>query len=159
MRIEDEGVVLSGYQGKTDICAGEADDTTGYQSCDPSNFMDYDLPGALIYRGRTQAEDGRFDFAYFVASNTREGDRGSIRCFTSDGSVSGSGLLDSLLILGAAVSEDDEGPTIGLRSGDTVLEPGDTVIVGQRIEVALSDESGVATEGNRIAKPVIGCTI
>ncbi|MFC1799606.1 C25 family cysteine peptidase [Candidatus Eisenbacteria bacterium] len=155
LRIEEGGILLSGYDGQTAICASEADDTTGYQSCDPSNFMDYSLPGATIFRGKAQAENGRLDFAYFVGSSTREGTRGTIRCFTSDGTVSGSGLLDSLLISGVVAAEDDEGPVIGLRSGGNVLEPGDTVTVGQQIEVMLSDQSGVAVKGKSEAFPSV----
>jgi hypothetical protein len=155
VRIEDGGVPVAGYAGEVGIYASEADDTTGYLGCDPNNFMDYSLPGATIFRGKAQAGNGRLDFAYFVGSSTREGTRGTIRCFTSDGTVSGSGLLDSLLISGAAAVEDDEGPVIALQSGGNSLEPGDTVIVGQRIEVLLSDESGVAVKGKSEAFPSV----
>jgi len=159
LRVEDDGATVPGYEGEADIYAREADDTTGYQSCDPNNFMEYSLPGALIFRGKTRAEGGRFDFSYFVGSSTREGSQGSIRCFTSNGTVSGSGLLDSLLISGAVAADDDQGPVIGLRSGGGVLEPGDTVIVGQRIEVMLSDESGVALKGKSEAFPSLSVAI
>jgi len=155
LSMEDGGAAVPGYAGEVEIIAGEADDTTGYQSCDPGNFMDYSLPGATIFRGKARAENGALDFAYFVGSSTREGTRGTIRCFTSDGTVSGSGLLDSLLISGAAAAEDDEGPVIGLRSSGNVLEPGDTVIVGERIEVMLSDQSGVAVKGKSEAFPSV----
>jgi hypothetical protein len=42
-----------------------------------------------------------------------------------------------------------------MRSGGSVLEPGDTVIVGQVIEVLLSDQSGVAVKGKSEAFPSV----
>jgi hypothetical protein len=145
--VHDEGGLVTGFDGTTGIYAREADDTTGYQSCDPGNFMDYDLPGHTIFRGRTGVRDGIFDFSFFVASNAREGRRGSVRCFATDGLVSASGLLDSLNISGAAVADDDAGPEIDLYSNGRVVVSGDTLIVGDRVEVRLSDESGVAIKG------------
>jgi len=118
-----EGDTPAAFQGNSRIFARETDDTTGYDSdiCfEPGNVpkhFDYDLPGAVIFRGKSTVE------------------------------VSGAGLLDSLSISGESIVDDLEGPEVRLETEGATLAAGDTVLVGQRIEMSLFDDSGVAVKG------------
>ncbi len=82
-----------------------------------------------------------------MASGAREGGRGNIRCFVTDGVVSGAGLLDSLTISGESIVDDVTGPEVSLEVDGTALASGDTVLVGQAIEMILFDDSGIAVKG------------
>jgi hypothetical protein len=134
------------FRGNAEVCLREAPDTSGFRTCRGS-FLDYDVPGGEIHRGRMDVTDGHFQFGVFVSVDARQGRRGSLGCFVSDGEVSGSGLLDSLVIDGESASTDDVGPVITLVGAGKNLESGDTVAVGQTIRVDLADESGVAIKG------------
>jgi hypothetical protein len=153
-RVFDGDTPADAFQGKSRIFARESDDTTGYDSdicyVQPGNVpkhFDYDLPGSVIFRGKSAVADGGLDFGLFVASGAREGDRGNIRCFVTDGMVSGAGLLDSLVISGQSTADDVIGPQLTLETEGAPLASGDTVLVGQTIEMILFDESGVAVKG------------
>jgi hypothetical protein len=161
-RVYEGDTPLTSFQGNSRIFARETDDTTGYVSdiCfvppfyTPKHF-DYDLPGEVIYRARTGVEDGNLDFSFFVAAGAREGQRGNIRCFINDGVVSGAGLLDSLVISGESIVDDITGPEISLQTQGIPLASGDTVLVGQMIEMLLFDESGVAVKGKSEFIPAV----
>ena len=157
-----EGDTPTAFQGNSRIFARETDDTTGYDSdicfVQPGNVpkhFDYDLPGAVIFRGKSKVEDGRLDFSFLVASGAREGGRGNIHCFVTDGTVSGSGLLDSLTISGESIVDDVTGPEVSLEVEGATLAAGDTVLVGQRIEMILFDDSGVAVKGKSEFIPTV----
>jgi hypothetical protein len=132
---------------RADICVREAEDTSGYQSCNPLLFIDYDLPGLEIFRGRSDVQGGAFDSRFFMAASARQGGAAAVRCFATDGITSASGILDSLMISGEGVSEDDDGPGIELIFDGEAVAPFDTLAVGSRVDIRLSDESGVAIKG------------
>lgn len=133
----------SGFEGQADVRMQEAADTSGYITCFHS-LLAYWLPGSDVFRGKMDTHDGTVSLSAFIPVDAREGRRGGLRCFVSDGSTTGVGVLDSLVISGQAVSEDHAGPVISLSSGGTPLESGDSVTVGQMLVVDLADESGVA---------------
>jgi hypothetical protein len=152
--VHEGGEPAATFQGNSRMFAREADDTTGYDSdicfVQPGNrpkHFDYDLPGSEIFRGRQSVEDGSLDFSFFVSSGAREGDRANIRCFVTDGMVSGSGLLDSLVISGESIVDDVVGPVVSLETDGAPIASGDTLLVGQTIEMNLYDDSGVAVKG------------
>jgi hypothetical protein len=109
----------------------------------------------MIFKGKSRVEDGRLEFDLFVSSAAREGDRGNIRCFVSDGMASGAGLLDSLAISGESIVDDVVGPEVSLEVGGVTLAGGDTLLVGQVIDVMLFDESGVAIKGKSDFIPAV----
>ncbi|MFZ1946046.1 MAG: C25 family cysteine peptidase, partial [bacterium] len=142
-RVMDGAVEADWFTGSAEISMREAADTSGYITC-LGSFLEYDVPGSEIQRGRMDAADGEFDFQVFVPTDSREGRSGSLRCFVGNGEVSGSGVLDELVIRGESVSDDNVGPEIALSSGGRTLETGDTVAIGEIILVNMVDQSGVA---------------
>jgi hypothetical protein len=142
-RVFDGAAPAEGFAGSAEISMREASDTSGYITC-ADKFLQYDMPGSEIQRGRMSVADGEFSFEVFVPADSREGRTASIRCFVSDGETAGSGILDELVIRGESVSEDKEGPVISLSSGGRTLETGDTVAIGETILVNMVDSSGVA---------------
>ena len=83
------------FQGTATVYIREADDTTGYLACGSNGFFDYELRGSEIYRSTTDVVDGTLDFSYFIPVSAREGRRSNIRCFVTDGTVSGKGTMPS----------------------------------------------------------------
>jgi hypothetical protein len=164
--VYEDGHAEDAFNGKARVYARESDDTTGYTSdicfLQPGNVpkhFDYDLPGAEIFRGKSTVEDGGLDFGFLVASGAREGASGSVRCFVNDGLVSGVGLLDSLVISGSRVVDDFDGPQVSLETGGSEVENGDTVLVGQALEVVLYDQSGVAVKGKSESIPALSVAV
>ena len=133
----------SDFEGQADVRMREAADTSGYLSC-YGYFIQYWLPGTEIFRGKMNADQGTINLSAVVPVDAREGGRGSVRCFVSDGNLTGVGTLGGFVISGQAVSEDHAGPAVALSSGERTLSNGDSVVVGQTLLVDLTDESGVA---------------
>jgi hypothetical protein len=142
-RVMDGGTEASHFDGLANIQAREAADTSGFTACTGA-FLQYELEGLPIHRGKMNVENGRFDFGMFVSVDAREGRDASVRCFATDGETSASGVLDGLAIMGEDPADDNVGPDISLESEGRTLESGDTVAVGQRVVVNMVDDSGVA---------------
>jgi hypothetical protein len=141
-------------QGSAEIWLREAEDTSGYVDCN-TIFFDYEIEGSEIFRGRSPVSDGGADFGFFVASGAREGPRATVRCFATDGLSAASGLLDSVSMYGEGLSDDDIGPEIELVCQGSTVVPGDTLIVGSRVDLNLTDESGVAVKGKSEFIPAV----
>jgi hypothetical protein len=141
-----EGVAAwSGVQA--DIYVREAEDTSGYVSCYPGVFFDYELPGLEIFRGKSEVQDGTFTSRFFVSAGARPGRRGAVRCFATDGVMSASGILDSLTITRGGLSDDVDPPEIELVYGGETVAPLDTMVAGGVVGIRMWDESGVAIKG------------
>jgi hypothetical protein len=159
------GRVLSGdtaatwLDGAVDIIANEAQDTTGYMSC--QGFLDYELPGNEIFRGRAGVAGGEFSFDFFVSADAAEGRRAQIRGILAGAAVTGAGLLDSLTISGEAESNDKEGPTVLISTNGGTVSPGDTLTAraGDLLRLDLSDSSGVAIRGKSAFIPSVSITM
>ncbi|MFH1312839.1 MAG: C25 family cysteine peptidase [Candidatus Eisenbacteria bacterium] len=145
--IHDQGGIVGWSGVQANICVREAEDTTGYQSCNPLVFFDYALPGLEVFRGRSDVQSGVFDSRFFMSASARQGSAATVKCFATDGIVSASGMLDSLVVSGEGFSDDDEGPEIELIYNGETVAPVDTLSVGARVDIRLSDESGVAIKG------------
>jgi hypothetical protein len=156
--VEDASGPVGGFDGLAYISLRDGEDTTGYWTCTPpagsSIYYDYEIPGTEIYRARAQVGT-EFDIDLLVASAAAEGPRAAMRCFVTDGEVSGSGLLDSLLISGQVVSSDDAGPEVSLECKGRTIASGDTLIVGDEVAVNLTDESGIAIKGKSLFIPTV----
>jgi hypothetical protein len=150
----DTDGVAGWFAGDAEIYASEAEDTTGYVSCAGRNF-DYELPGAEIYRGRASFGEGTLDQEFFVSAGARQGARGQIRCFATDGQTSGSGVLDSLAVSGDVVFSDDDGPAIEAVYLGSTLATGDTVAAGGSLTIELEDDSGIAVKGKSAFIPTV----
>jgi hypothetical protein len=158
-KVKDGLGVADGFNGLVDVRIREAEDTSGYVTCTGS-FLDYDLPGKEIYRSKGLVENDTLGFTAFIPVDAREGRRGAVRCFVMNDSTSGSGLLDSLVIHGESVSEDNVGPEINLvRDGESLRPEGDSVIVGERLLISLADESGVAVKAKSQFIPAVSISI
>jgi hypothetical protein len=165
-RVYEDGGPRDDFQGSGRVLARESEDTTGYDSdicfVPPANLpkhFDYDLPGAVIFRGKAAVAGGRLGFGLLVNSGAREGRSGKIRCFVSDGTVSGVGLLDSLVISGEIIVDDVVGPEVDLVMDGIEVASGDTVLVGQVLDIMLSDSSGVAVKGKSELIPTVSVAI
>ena len=165
-RVYEDGVPKDAFEGNGRVFVRESEDTTGYDSdicfIQPGNVpkhFAYNLPGALIFRGKTSVAEGRLEFGFLVNSGARKGPTGKIRCFVTDGTVAGVGLLDSLMIEGEKAVEDIAGPELELATGGVQIVDRDTVLVGQVIDILLSDQSGVAVKGKSELIPTVSVAI
>jgi hypothetical protein len=165
-RVYEDGVPKDAFQGNGRLFVRESEDTSGYDSdicyIQPGNVpkhFAYSLPGAVIFRGKTSVAEGRLESGFFVNSGARKGPTGKIRCFVTDGTVAGVGLLDSLMIEGERTVDDVTGPELDLVTDGVELAGGDTVLVDQVIDILLSDPSGVAVKGKSELIPTVSVAI
>jgi len=156
--VSDDGVAATSFDGTADTRLRESEKTDGYTTCQ-GDHLDYDLPGHEIYRGKGDVASGALAFDALIPVDAREGKRGAVRCFVSDGQRSGSGLLDSLVIHGESVSADNVGPEISLKAAGRELASGDTVVVGEHLTLDLVDDSGVAVKAKSIFIPALSIQI
>lgn len=144
--VDSTGNPVTSFSGEAMIIVREPEDTSGYQPC-AGLFFDYEIPGDEIFRGKTSVASGGFDSKFFIFSSAKTGTRATVRCFASDGQNSAVGLIDSLFIYGSAPAEDNTGPELEAFLGDRKIENGDTLMVGDRVEIRLRDDSGIALRG------------
>lgn len=141
--------------GQAQVYLHEAEDTTGYQSCDPDNFFDYELPGTQIFRGTSEISDGEFRSRFFVSAGAREGAGASLLCFATNTHESACGFVGGLVVSGEAHSEDTTGPEIEITRDGQIIQSGDTLEVGTRLDINLTDDSGVAIKGKSAFIPSV----
>ncbi len=138
--------------------------------------VNYELPGAPIYRGETEAEAGRFTVSFFTPSALRTGERGPAAVFVyasdSDGDEEAGGARVTLSVpeRAAPTSEDTRGPNLTLEfDGDSEALPAGsewvatltdssginiTGLVGSRSVVARIEENGVLIRAEDVASRV-----
>ncbi len=155
--VDSQGKEANSFSGDALIFVREAEDTTGYWPC-IGLFFDYEIPGDEIFRGTNRVKSGKFDSRFFVIATARTGRRATVRCFASDGRNSAIGLIDSLVIEGVAPTEDIIGPQIDAYVSGKSIANGDTLLVGERIEIRLTDSSGVALRGKSRLLPGVSVT-
>jgi hypothetical protein len=156
--VTEAGVPVTSFNGTAQVVLRESEKSDGYTTCQ-GDHLDYDLAGLELYRGKCDVRSGAMALDAMVARDSREGPRGAVRCFVSDGQNSGSGLLDSLVIQGEGASADNVGPEISLKAGSEELASGDTVVIGQHLTLDLADDSGVAIKAKSIFIPAVSIQI
>ncbi|MBU8934687.1 MAG: type IX secretion system sortase PorU [candidate division Zixibacteria bacterium] len=123
-----------------------------YDSDRPKTYrnIDYFVSGPTLYRGTTAITAGDFDFEFVTPLDVGYGGHGGrIVLYAQLGNTDAIGLADSLRIAdNAAASTDSTGPEIeyGLE-GSNQFVSGDVVLRSDRLEIVLTDPSGVNLSG------------
>ena len=110
----------------------------------------YSLIGPMIYRGTTTLSAGNFGFSFIAPLDIGYGGKGAkISTYGFGASTDAFGLADSIPVsAGVTVSGDSIGPTIEYTfAGRRNFVSGDRIIPGDRLELTISDSSGLNLTG------------
>jgi len=115
-----------------------------------SEYVSYDLPGLVIFRGEALVEGGRFAASFVVPKDINYGgNTGRVSVYVFNENQDGAGVQDSLVILGSDTTVVDTlGPEItisfeenpGFRDGD-IISPSAT------LQLSIFDEHGINITG------------
>jgi hypothetical protein len=115
-----------------------------------SNYVSYDLPGLVIFRGEALVEDGRFDANFVVPKDiSYGGNTGRVSVYVLNENYDGAGAQDSLVILGSDTTVvDTTGPevTISFEENPNFME-GDVIPPSATLLLSITDEHGINITG------------
>lgn len=118
---------------------------------DPPTYVDYILTGPTIFKGPAEITNGQFSTSFFVPKDiTYGGTRARIYVYFENGSVDGSGVIDSISIAGGISAEPDSaGPNIEILYNGKKLNSGITPVPANAIfETRLFDPHGINITGS-----------
>ncbi len=110
----------------------------------------YDLPGMIMFKGNAQVSGGRFEASFVVPKDiSYGGTTGRIGVYLEGQGQDGSGVRDSLVILGSnTMVIDTTGPQITVSfDEDEVFVSGATVLPNSIMYLGISDENGINLTG------------
>jgi len=116
-----------------------------------NRYVDYVLPGPTIFNGPAEVTNGHFSTAFFVPKDvTYGGAKAKIFVYVENGSIDGSGVIDSLTISGGSSPEPDStGPSIEIFCNGRILDSGVNALASQAIlEARLYDPHGINMTGS-----------
>ncbi|MCK4413929.1 MAG: hypothetical protein KAY32_10310 [Candidatus Eisenbacteria sp.] len=146
--VDANGQRLTSYTGRAEVLVRDSD--IHRTPLPGASDRDYLLPGARIFSGEAEIEEGRFSLSFLVPTALRTGLRGPARAYayarptSSPGGIlagDASGALPALFIpeTRIPVIDDTLGPAIGLYWED----PSAAVTGGSVIWATLQDVSGI----------------
>jgi len=112
--------------------------------------IDYSVDGAAVYRGSASIENGRFSFEFVPPLDIRYGGHSArIMTYAVLDTVDAAGLVDSIYVADSIADVTDSlGPEIAYAvSGREGFVSGDPLLRGDRLEISLSDPSGINLAG------------
>ena len=112
--------------------------------------VEYERPGAPLYRGVAPVRGGRFSATFPMPKDiTYRGTRGRISAFAWTGTEGAYGALEHLVLAGtdAAAAPDREGPEISLSFAGEDFTDGDFVPSSTVLLAVLRDSSGINITG------------
>jgi len=132
--------------GQADVEVFGSADESGYRA--GNMFIDYDLVGAPIYRGRVQVENGSCKFQFFVPVGARVGSKGRVSVYAWDDALrlDAKGATDVVSLVRAVAEKDTLGPRISLSFPNGLTH----VKAGTLLAAEIRDESGVNIQGTTL---------
>lgn len=159
--VDDQGILLGGFDGSVDISVFDNEQQKIYRIPAGSQFyeLDYTMPGARLFRGRTEVNAGQLELQFIVPKDiSYGGNNARISAYAvSSGFESGaSGAVDSIVISGSVAEITDSIPpeiTVelsGNAADDQLLDnplEGKVLQPGMPLNVFLFDSSGINLSG------------
>ena len=106
----------------------------------------YSVTGPAMFRGSSTITNGTFDFTFIPPLDIGYGGSGArISLYAILDTIDAAGVIDSIDVgTTVAATTDSAGPVFGVTFSGKPLEPGGNVIqIGDQLEIALSDSSGI----------------
>jgi hypothetical protein len=150
----DGDSVATWFNGTASVLVSGSADTSGYTYFPPPigqrRRAQYELLGGTFYRGDVPVVNGRWKATFYVPSDLRQGSRGRVRAYATDGSTDGLGVADSITTTRRAVtdSSDIAGPTIAASFDGRAYRPGITLLQSALMELRLVDPHGINLQGD-----------
>ncbi|MFQ6032176.1 MAG: type IX secretion system sortase PorU, partial [Candidatus Zixiibacteriota bacterium] len=115
-----------------------------------SDYVSYDLPGLVIFRGGARVKGGRFSASFVVPKDISYGGntaRVSVYVFNED--QDGAGAVDSLVVLGSDTTVvDTTGPEIAISFEENPdFMEGDIIPPSATLQLSIFDEHGINITG------------
>lgn len=153
-----DGSDLTDFNGEAFISLFDKERTIKTLANDGGIPMDFTVRDNIIFRGSASVKNGLFSLNCIIPKdiNYRVG-TGRISLFASNGSESGTGYNQDILIGGINSNPlvDDIGPTIHIYLNDTKFVSGGISDSNPKLIVQLSDSSGINTTGTGIGHDLI----
>ena len=107
------GIFQSNFNGEAEVTAFDANQNRTHVMPE-GGTINYQMPGARLFRGKVPVADGRFQGAFIVPKDISYGAVGAkLSIYLLNGTQDGRGLYDSIPVAGSGDSlADVEGPGI-----------------------------------------------
>jgi len=126
-------------------------------SNDGNRTMEFQSRNAIIYKGNVSAENGKFNFGFYVPKDISYNiGTGKISYYSYNESTDAHGSMTDIQIggLGEFALLDTAGPDIRLFMNDTLFKNGGIVNSSPELLVYVEDQYGINTTGNGIGHDI-----
>ncbi|MCZ2131031.1 MAG: type IX secretion system sortase PorU [Bacteroidia bacterium] len=123
-----------------------------------SVVLDYKVQNNILFRGRVQAKDGKFEFTFIVPKDINyRYDSARISLYADNQTTDAAGYEKRIIVGGAAdsVGTDNEGPVLALFLNDFSFVNGGLTNNSPLFIATLHDENGINTAGSGIGREII----
>ncbi len=150
----DADSVATWFTGTASVLVSGSADTSGYTYFPPPLGLRrrarYELIGGTLYRGDVPVVNGRWTATFYVPSDLRQGNRGRVRAYVTNGVTDGLGVADSILTTRRSVtdSSDVDGPVIAAAFDGRAYRPGITLLESALMALRISDPHGINLQGD-----------
>ncbi len=126
---------------------------------DPGSYpTNFELPKAILYKGKASITNGDFEFTFVVPLDIAYNyGYGKISYYAKNGNSDASGYYKNIVIGGIdnTVVPDDQGPVVKVFMNDTNFVTGGTTDENPMLLAIISDPSGINTVGNGIGHNIV----
>ena len=147
---ERESDLITDFNGKAYILGFDSQRKKVHGIEAKSEYVSYDLPGLVIFRGEALVEGGRFSASFVVPKDiSYGGNTGRVSVYVFNENQDGAGAQDSLVILGSDTTVVDSlGPeiTISFEENPDFIE-GDIIPPSATLQLSIFDEYGINITG------------
>ena len=157
--VEDKGgEIMTGFNGIVEATVYDKVAHVTTLANDGGTPMTYPVTGSVIFRGATEAVDGRFSYSFIVPLDINYSyGNGNISYYAHDGTGDINGSYSNITVGGFSEinSNDTDGPVIRLFMNDTLFREGGITDTSPGLLAFLSDESGINATGTGIGHDII----
>lgn len=157
--LNDDNSIRSDFNGLVYPTVLDKPTTIQTRANDPSAIpLDIKVESNVLFRGRSQAVNGRFEFTFIIPKDINyRFDTSRVSLYAENQIVDAAGFENRIIVGGSAdtVNFDDKGPQIELFMNDYTFVNGGMTNNGPLFIATLFDESGINTAGSGIGRELI----
>jgi Peptidase family C25 len=150
---DDLNVIMSDFDGTVEVSVFDNQLEKTYRIYYGTSPYDirYSIPGARIFRGKAEVQNGRFSLQFIVPKDISYGGHNArISAFAhgSSGGINASGSRDSIIVSGSIADITDTiAPEIKVYVDQNQLSDGDLIDQQSHLRIELYDSSGINLSG------------